>query len=222
MPAPPDADGRELARLLRGRGITDPRVLEAVAEVPRDRFVPEDLQAVAWEDRALPIGCDQTISQPFMVALMTQELALAGPERVLEIGTGSGYQAAILSKLAREVVTIERHEALAERAAALLVGELGYENIRFVVGDGTLGWPEDAPYDRIIVTAAAPELPEALFDQLTEGGRIVVPIGDEENQTLHVVERRDGRPVDRPSVACRFVPLLGRGGWDGHARRPGY
>ncbi|RUL89558.1 protein-L-isoaspartate(D-aspartate) O-methyltransferase [Tautonia sociabilis] len=210
---------RELVRQLRDRGIDDPRVLDAIADVPRDRFVPPSQLAMAWEDRALPIGCDQTISQPYMVALMTQELGLSGRERVLEIGTGSGYQTAVLSRLAAEVYTVERHEPLSRAARERLEGVLGRENVRFRVGDGTLGWPEEAPFDRILVTAAAPDLPDALFEQLAEGGRIVVPIGSEEYQQLHVIERRLGEPVDRQSVACRFVPLVGKEGWDGHRWR---
>jgi protein-L-isoaspartate(D-aspartate) O-methyltransferase len=154
-----------------------------------------------------------------MVALMTQELGLSGEERVLEIGTGSGYQTAVLSKLAREVYTVERHRSLARVAQELLEGRLGYRNIHFLVGDGTLGWPEASPFDRILVTAAAPELPDSLFEQLAEGGRLVVPIGSEQSQQLHVIERRDGEPVDHVSVTCRFVPLVGREGWDGHRWR---
>ncbi|QDV37084.1 protein-L-isoaspartate(D-aspartate) O-methyltransferase [Tautonia plasticadhaerens] len=221
MPDPHDHPAEELCRQLRARGIHDDRVLGAIASVPRDRFVPASRRDAAWEDRALPIGCDQTISQPFMVALMTQELGLRGDERVLEIGTGSGYQTAILSALARAVFTVERLEPLSRDARGLLEGSIGCRNVHFLVGDGTLGWPEAAPYDRILVTAAAPELPSLLFEQLGEGGRLVVPIGSEQSQQLYVVERRGGEPVEHASVTCRFVPLVGERGWDGHPRGPG-
>lgn len=221
MPDQPDSElAQDLVQHLRHRGISDPRVLDAMAEVPRDRFVSQSLQSRAWDDRALPIACDQTISQPSMVALMTQELALRGTEKVLEIGTGSGYQTAILSRLAREVFTVERHPALSRRAESLLRDGLHFKNLHFHVGDGTLGWPEAAPFDRILVTAAAPGLPESLFDQLVEGGRIVLPMGTADQQQLHVIDRRDGEPVDFRSVTCRFVPLVGQEGWNGHSCRP--
>lgn len=213
MPDQPDPRALELVNHLRQRGISDANVLDVLLSIPRDRFVPESIQSNAWDDRALPIGCDQTISQPFMVALMTQELALTGSEKVLEIGTGSGYQTAVLAKLSREVFTVERHKALSEAARKLLEGQLQLSNLRFRVGDGTIGWPEEAPFDRILVTAAAPELPETLLNQLAEGGRIVVPIGSESQQQLHVVDRRNGEPVHFHSVSCRFVPLVGEHGW---------
>lgn len=205
--------GQELARILRRRGITDPRVLGAIAAVPRDHFVPRDLRASAWDDRALPIGSSQTISQPYMVALMTQELDLTGSECVLEIGTGSGYQTAILALLAREVFTIERIEDLSRTAEERLRASIDRAEVHFRVGDGTLGWPDAAPFDRILVTAAAPELPGPLFEQLRDGGRIVVPIGAEDYQTLHVIDRRGDSPVESRSVDCRFVPLIGQEGW---------
>ena len=213
MPAPPEQSGPALADHLRSRGIADPRVLEAMASVPRDRFVPEDAAAMSWRDQALPIACGQTISQPFMVALMTQELALRGSERVLEVGTGSGYQAAILARLAAEVHTIERIEDLARSADQLLRLELGIENVRVHVGDGSLGWPSAAPFDRIIVTAGTPELPAPLFEQLADGGLIVAPIGSAESQQLRIIERRGNVAVEHPSVTCRFVPLIGQRGW---------
>lgn len=215
MPDQPDPRALVLVNHLRQRGISDANVLDALLSIPRDRFVPESFQSNAWADRALPIGCDQTISQPFMVALMTQELALTGSEKVLEIGTGSGYQTAVLSKLSREVFTVERHASLSHAARKLLEGQLQLTNLRFRVGDGTIGWPEEAPFDRILVTAAAPELPETLLNQLAEGGRIVVPIGSESQQQLHVVDRRNGDPVHFHSVSCRFVPLVGEHGWKG-------
>ncbi|MEW4567120.1 protein-L-isoaspartate(D-aspartate) O-methyltransferase [Tautonia sp. JC769] len=220
MPDQPDVRARELANHLRQRGITDAKVLEAILNVPRDQFVPPAMQSDAWEDRALPIACEQTISQPFMVALMTQELALTGAERVLEVGTGSGYQTAVLSRLAREVFTVERHAALSEAAREMLDGRLKLTNVRYRVGDGTIGWPDAAPFDRILVTAAAPDLPETLFQQLAEGGRIVIPIGSESQQQLNVIDRRDGKPVHFRSVSCRFVPLVGEHGWDGTDRTP--
>jgi protein-L-isoaspartate(D-aspartate) O-methyltransferase len=219
MPGPHDPPATGLVRRLRDRGISDPRVLEAIASVPRHLFVPPSQREHAWEDRALPIGCDQTISQPFMVALMTQELGLSGGERVLEVGTGSGYQTAVLSGLAREVFTVERHRSLSRVSRELLEGRLGCRNVRFLVGDGTLGWPGASPFDRILVTAAAPDRPDSLFEQLGEGGRLVVPIGSEDSQQLHVIERRGGEAVDHATVTCRFVPLVGREGWDGHPWR---
>jgi protein-L-isoaspartate(D-aspartate) O-methyltransferase len=162
----------------------------------------------------VPIGLDQTISQPFIVAVMTLELALTGTERVLEIGTGSGYQTAVLSELAAEVFTIERHPTLSLRARGILDG-LGRTNIRYRIGDGSLGWPDQAPFDRILIAAAAPDLPATLFDQLAEGGLLVVPLGDEEAQDLTVVRKHDGRPVRRAIMPCRFVKLIGAEGWAG-------
>lgn len=197
---------------LEARGITDRRVLEAMAHVPRERFVPAHLQAEAYADRALPIDCEQTISQPYMVALMTQCLGCTGNEKVLEIGTGSGYQTAVLAQLAGRVVSVERHAKLSEKAGMLLE-ELGYRNVSLVCGDGTLGWPELAPYDRILVTAAAPECPAPLFDQLSEGGLLVIPLGDREYQTLYTVRKTGGRPEMEKLSLCRFVLLIGRHGW---------
>jgi protein-L-isoaspartate(D-aspartate) O-methyltransferase len=205
----PDAP---MVQLLRQRGIRDARVLDAIARVPRVNFVPPEDRDLAEADSALAIGCEQTISQPFIVAVMTVELALTGTERVLEIGTGSGYQTAILARLAAEVFTIERHATLSLRARGVLDG-LGYTNIRYLVGDGTLGWAAEAPFDRAIVTAAAPRVPGPIFDQLTEGGLMVIPIGDEHAQRLTVVRKREGRMVLREGIGCRFVPLIGREGW---------
>ncbi|HEU5314961.1 MAG TPA: protein-L-isoaspartate(D-aspartate) O-methyltransferase, partial [Chloroflexota bacterium] len=161
---------------LRREGAAGEEVLRALASVPREVFVPEELRHRAFEDEALPIGSAQTISQPTVVAHMTEALALTGEHRVLEVGTGSGYQAAVLAELAKEVVTIERHAALADRARRMLA-YLGYDNVRVVVGDGTRGWPEAAPYDRIIATAASPVVPPSLIDQLAAGGRLVMPVG---------------------------------------------
>lgn len=202
-----------LVRQLAAHGIRDRRVLDAVARTPRERFVPEGFQEQAYADEALPIAAGQTISQPYMVALMTQELGLTGGERVLEIGTGSGYQTAILSQLCREVVTIERLAELAEPARRVL-SELGFENIDFRTSDGTLGCKERSPYDAILVTAAAPEVPAPLFNQLAMGGRLVIPVGDESQQMLQTIEKRLPRPIIRQSCPCRFVPLIGDAGWE--------
>lgn len=204
--------GPELARVLARRGIHDERVLAAMASVPRELFVPDDLRRHAYADRALPIGYDQTISQPFMVASMLEALALDGG-RVLEVGTGSGYQAAVLAELADEVVTIERVPELAEQARATLA-RAGYGRVDVRVGDGTLGVPERAPFDGIVVAAAAPAVPEALYAQLAPGGRIVVPVGTRRDQWLEVVERTPDGPARRRTVPCRFVPLLGSEGFD--------
>jgi protein-L-isoaspartate(D-aspartate) O-methyltransferase len=193
---------------LQRRGIIQARVLAAMGRIPRERFVGRGQEAQAYEDRALAIECDQTISQPYIVGLMTQALELAGDEKVLEIGTGSGYQAAVLAELAARVVSIERHAELSRRARALLA-ELGYHNVRFVVGDGSTGWPDEAPYDRIVVTAAASAMPEELFAQLREGGILVMPIGDRDSQTLQTIRKLDGQPRATALSGCRFVPLVG-------------
>jgi len=197
-----------LSRDLLDRGIDDPRVLEAMARVPRERFVTEEHSAEAYADRALSIECEQTISQPYIVGLMTQALALTGREHVLEIGTGSGYQCAVLAELAHDVVSIERHAALSERAATVL-GELGYTNVRLLIGDGTQGWAAGAPYDRIIVTAATDRCPSALVEQLADGGILVIPLGSIAGQTLERICKRDGRLQTQHLSACRFVPLVG-------------
>jgi protein-L-isoaspartate(D-aspartate) O-methyltransferase len=203
-------DAREamVSDQLQRRGIIQARVLEAMGRVPRERFVERGQEDQAYEDRALAIECDQTISQPYIVGLMTQALALAGDEKLLEIGTGSGYQTAILAELAARVVSIERHAELSRRAAALLA-ELGYKNVRLVVGDGSAGWPDEAPYDRIIVTAAASQTPEPLFAQLRERGILVIPIGDRDSQTLQAIHKIDGHPRPTTLSGCRFVPLVG-------------
>ncbi|MEA2528403.1 MAG: protein-L-isoaspartate(D-aspartate) O-methyltransferase [Thermomicrobiales bacterium] len=199
---------------LRRQGIRDDRVLAAIGDVPRERFVPTASGDQAWANAALPIGAGQTISQPYIVALMTAALRLSGDERVLEIGTGSGYQAAILAALAAEVVTVERHASLAVAAESLL-RDLGYDNVRVVVGDGTIGWPERAPYDRIIVTAGAPRVPPSLIAELSQdGGRLVIPVGEPDNQVLLVVERHGDRTTEQPLGPVRFVPLIGRAGWE--------
>ncbi len=193
---------------LQGRDIRNARVLAAMGKVPRERFVTEEEQAGAYADRALVLNCGQTISQPYIVALMTEALELTGAESVLEIGTGSGYQTAVLCELARWVTSIERHPQLSFQAEKVLQS-LGYENLTLKVGDGTYGWAEDAPYDRIIVTAAAQRLPQTLFDQLAEGGILVIPLGSSEAQSLQAIRKVAGKPQQRELSGCRFVPLVG-------------
>jgi protein-L-isoaspartate(D-aspartate) O-methyltransferase len=188
-------------------------VLAAMARVPRELFVPPDLRNRAYEDAALPIGAGQTISQPYMVAAICQALGLQGHERVLDVGAGSGYQAAVLAELADEVHTIERVPELAEEARAALAAA-GYDGVRVHVGDGTLGLPEHAPFDAIAVAAAAPRLPEPLYEQLRARGRLVVPVGNRFGQELQVVVRSPEGPAVVRSVPCRFVPLVGEEGFD--------
>ena len=192
--------------------VKDSRVLDAMARVPRERFVPEDVRPFVYENRPMPIGYGQTISQPLIVALMTEALQLTGGERVLEVGTGSGYQAAILSLLATEVITVERIAPLARRAAQTL-SELGYANVQVHVVAEELGWPQGIPYEAIIVTAAAPEVPRELLEQLAPGGRLVIPVGPRDIQELvRIVKTPQG--AQRHNLgACRFVPLVGKGAW---------
>ncbi len=208
-----------LIATLKRDGIHSQAVLEAIAETPRERFMPETVRNKAYENIALPIGDGQTISQPYIVALMTQALELNGREKVLEIGTGSGYQAAILAQLCREVVTIERIANLS-RHAQVVLDSLGYDNIDYHVADGTLGYPDAAPYDGILVTATAPKLPQSLCEQLTLGGRMVIPIGEEKVQELKLITRgTDGLRVEN-LCNVRFVPLIGEQGWkDGKSPR---
>ena len=194
---------------LRSHGIRDERVLAAMGKVPREAFVPVDLAGEAYFDCALPIDCEQTISQPAIVAMMTEALQLTGAERVLEIGTGSGYQAAVLAELAAAVYSIERHAELSRQAGERLK-ILGYDNVFLKVCDGTLGWPEEAPFDRIIVTAAAGECPPALWEQLAEGGVLVGPFGPEFEQELYEMHKVGGQPVSKILTGCRFVPLISR------------
>lgn len=197
---------------IEARGIRDPRVLAAMRKVPRHRFVDEALIGQAYGDYPLPIGEQQTISQPYIVALMTEALELKGTEKVLEIGTGSGYQAAILAECAAQVFSVERLPTLADRARRIL-DALGYKNIKIKVGDGTLGWPEEAPFDGIIVTAAAPAIPQPLLNQLAKHGRMVIPVGDRYSQTLMVVRKTpEGLKYDYRG-GCRFVKLIGTYGW---------
>jgi len=197
---------------LVARGIRDARVLDAMRRVPRHEFVQQDVQRLAYADRALPIGDGQTISQPYMVAAMTEALRLHGHERVLEVGTGSGYQAAILAELAREVVSIERRLELADAARERLA-LLGYRNVRVIVGDGSLGYQDGAPYDAILVAAASPRVPESLKHQLADGGRLVIPVGSPEEQRLIIVNRDGSRYLESVHEGCVFVPLVGAEGW---------
>jgi len=197
---------------LQRRGITDPRVLQAMRTIPRHLFVPEEQRHDAYSDHPLPIGESQTISQPYMVALMTQSLALQGHERILEVGTGSGYQAAVLSRLVASVYSLEYFPTLAARASAILQ-QLGYDNVQVVVADGGLGLARYAPYDGIIVTAAAPHLPPALLAQLAEGGRLVIPVGTHEQQALLIVTKQGETYTETRTTPCRFVPLLGAEGF---------
>jgi protein-L-isoaspartate(D-aspartate) O-methyltransferase len=199
-------------RQLRRRGIDDEHVLAAMARVPRELFVPSNLREYAYDDGALPIGHGQTISQPFIVATICSLLELDGDERALDVGTGSGYQAAVLAELAREVVTIERIPELAVRARAALAAA-GYPEVQVVVGDGSLGYPERAPFDAIAVAAAAPRVPEALYEQLALGGRLVLPRGTRWGQDLVKVLKTPEGPVESETVPCRFVPLLGDEGF---------
>jgi len=213
-PALAEARARMVEHQLRRRGISDERVLDAMGRVPRELFLPEDLRHLAYEDGALPIGFGQTMSQPFIVGTICALLGLEGDERVLDVGTGSGYQAAVLAELASEVVTIERVPELAERARGALV-EAGYERVEVHAGDGSLGVPERAPFAAIAVAAAAPIVPPALYAQLVDGGRLVLPRGSRWGQDLVLVVRTDEGPLERASVPCRFVPLVGVEGFAG-------
>jgi protein-L-isoaspartate(D-aspartate) O-methyltransferase len=206
----PFAEARETMVFdqLQRRGIRDPRVLTAMLRVPRHKFVPPGEQRDSYADRALTLECGQTISQPYIVALMTEALELTRNETVLEIGTGSGYQTAVLCELAAHVVSIERHAELSAHADRVLKS-LGYRNYTLAVGDGTLGWPELAPYDRIICTAAAQRVPPALLEQLREGGILVIPLGPSEAQSLQAIRKASGESVARELSGCRFVPLVG-------------
>jgi protein-L-isoaspartate(D-aspartate) O-methyltransferase len=201
-----------IEKQLRRRGITDAAVLAAMGSVPRHEFVPEELRARAYEDVPLPIGDGQTISQPYIVAAMTAALHLYPHERVLEIGTGCGYQAAVLSKLAKEAFSIERRPELALSASERLA-RLGYTNVHVHCGDGTLGLPEFAPFDAILVAAAAPAVPEPLLAQLGEGGRMILPVGDTEHQELQLIEKCGNALRKSTLEGCRFVPLVGYHGW---------
>lgn len=203
---------RMVSQQLEARGITDPRVLDAMRTVPRHLFVPEPLECQAYEDCPLPIGHGQTISQPYIVGLMLEALELSGQENVLEVGTGSGYQAALLGLLAHQVYTVEIIPELTHRAQELL-STLGYENIQVRVANGSIGWKAAAPYDAIIVAAAAPSIPHSLCDQLAEGGKLVVPVGDLYAQDLLRVQNQHGELIRTNLGPCAFVPLVGKEGW---------
>jgi protein-L-isoaspartate(D-aspartate) O-methyltransferase len=204
---------QHLIESLRKNGITDERMLAAVADTPREMFLHETQSKMAYEDRALSIGLGQTISQPLIVATMTQALHLVGNERVLEIGTGSGYQTAILARLAGYVYSVERFQQLACLAFKRLE-KLGYSNVSVLIGDGSLGWPDQAPYDCILVTAAAPEVSEHLYKQLGLWGKMVIPVGGQERQELFVVRCTPWGPEKRSLGGCIFVPLVGAAGWN--------
>jgi len=203
---------QQLLESLRNAGIRDERVLAVIAATPREAFIDEAQYPFAYDDRALPIDKGQSISQPLMVATMTQALQLRGDERILEIGTGSGYQTALLARLARHVYSVERIQQLACQAVKR-VSKLGLENVTIYIGDGSLGWPQQAPYDRIIVTAAAPEVPARLFEQLVTWGMMIIPVGKPDHQELLVVHRAPWGPEVRSLGGCLFVPLLGEAGW---------
>ena len=212
QPAPTAAEfathrQRMVEQQLKPRGIKDERVLAAMAKVPREEFVPADARPSAYEDGPLPIGYDQTISQPYVVAFMTEQLRPKRSDRVLEIGSGSGYQAAILGELVTEVYTIEIVEPLAKSAEAILQ-RLGYNNVHTKVGDGYKGWPEEAPFDAIIVTCAPEKVPQPLVDQLKDGGRMVIPVGERFAQQLYLLEKKNGQLKESVTLPVRFVPML--------------
>jgi len=197
---------------LRNRGIGDERVLGAIRRIPRHEFVPLDFRSQAYGDHPIPIGENQTISQPFIIALSLQALSLDGSESVLEVGTGSGYQTGLLAALARVVYSMERYATLALGAETIL-SRLGLSNVRVVVGDGSHGWPEFSPFDAIVVSAAAPSVPQSLLDQLSDKGRIVIPVGAPQAQELQLVRKQDGKAVVEVLEGCRFVPLIGAEGY---------
>lgn len=218
MPHYPDSDpyiSKRIAMVqeqLRQRGIRDSRLLEAMERVPRHEFIPLESWDVAYGDHPVPIGEGQTVSQPYIVAVMLQWLDVKPEERVLEVGTGTGYEAAVLAEIAAEVVTVERQPRLAQEAIQNFE-RLGYRNIRVIVGDGTLGVPDPLPFDGIVVAAASPDLPAALWEQLREGGRIVIPTGSRDSQVLKLIRKKDGAPVTENLEAVRFVPLVGKKGF---------
>ncbi|MCA1796014.1 MAG: protein-L-isoaspartate(D-aspartate) O-methyltransferase [Desulfuromonadaceae bacterium] len=204
---------RMVEKHLVKRGINDPRIIDVMGDLPRHKFVEEALQSQAYTDYALPIGEKQTISQPYIVALMTEAAQLKGTEKVLEIGTGSGYQAAVLSRLAEQVYTVERIVVLARRARRIL-DSIGCNNVHIKVSDGTAGWPEHQPYDVILVTAGAPDVPQEYLAQLAPGGRLIIPVGEYYTQTLRRVTRMpDNSFSSEDLIMCRFVPLIGESGW---------
>ena len=203
---------RMVQEQLVNRGIVDPLTLQAMSEVPRHLFVDDAMQGRAYGDHPLPIGAGQTISQPYIVATMTQALGLTGTEKVLEIGTGSGYQAAVLSRICSQVYTVERINSLLARARKIF-DKLRYYNIRSKLDDGTMGWPENGPYDAIIVTAGGPEIPQPLLEQLTEHGRLIIPVGDQHVQELQFVQKNEDQVEISSLASVRFVDLVGEHGW---------
>jgi len=203
---------RMVEEQIAGRDVKDERVLAAMRKVPRHEFLPEAIRGMAYQDSALPVGEAQTMSQPYMVGMMTELLELKGSERVLEIGTGSGYQAAILAELCDKVYTVERIKMLADRAR-LNLDRLGYRSVAIKVYDGTYGWKEMAPFDAILVTAGSPDIPAPLIEQLKEGGRMVIPVGERFGQTLLKIVKTPQGPVTERSIPCVFVPLIGNHGW---------
>jgi protein-L-isoaspartate(D-aspartate) O-methyltransferase len=214
MKSYPNARLKMVEKQIEARGIRDAGVLEAMREVPRERFIPERVREFAYDDSPLPIEEGQTISQPYIVAVMVEALHLDPQDRVLEIGAGSGYAAAVISRIAREVYTVERHPPLADLARQR-AGELGYKNVKVRCGDGSLGWPEEAPFDAIVVSAGGPEVPQSLLEQLAIGGHLVIPVGDEvKSQELLCVERTGEHAYERRSLGrVQFVPLIGSEGW---------
>ena len=203
---------RMVGEQIVSRGVKDERVLAAMRKIPRHEFLPEAIRGMAYADNALPLGEGQTMSQPYMVAIMTESLRLKGPERVLEIGTGSGYQAAVLAELCEKVYTVERIKTLADKARTTL-DRLGYKSVAIKVYDGTYGWKEMAPFDAIMVTAGSPDIPAPLVEQLKEGGRMVIPVGERYGQELVTVVKTAEGMVTSRSIPCVFVPLIGNHGW---------
>ena len=201
-----------LRQQVLARGVRNPHVIRAMARIPRHLFLEPAQRSQAYSDQALPVAEQQTISQPLIVAVMTEALEVQAGHRILEVGTGTGYQTAILALLAGRVYTLERFAALSREAQSRLHA-LGLDNVEYRIADGTLGWPEQSPFERIIVTAGAPEVPEPLWNQLAEGGRLVIPLGDRHSQTLKKIARRNGRRWEVDVLPCRFVPLVGLHGW---------
>ena len=209
-----ERERREMVLDLQNRGIEDEQVLEAMLKIPRHLFIPRSLWHLAYGDHPLPIGEGQTISQPYIVALMTEALKLGPEHKVLEIGTGSGYQTAILAELAKDIYTVERSAPLLEGAKQLLC-QLGYRNIHYHLGDGTKGWAEHAPYDRIIASGSVPQIPKSLITQLAVPGRLVIPVGDRHLQELVLLRKESGETIEEELVPCSFLPLIGEEGWKG-------
>ena len=209
----PQQRARMVEQQLRARGIRDLRLLAAMGKVPREAFIAGEYLQDAYADHPVPIGAGQTVSQPYIVAAMVEALDVHQSDRVLEVGTGTGYEAAVLAELAAEVWTIERHAELADQAREILA-RLGYAQVHVVHGDGSVGLPEQTPFDKILVAAAAPQIPESLVEQLADGGRLVVPVGSRSEQQVHIVRKQGGEVVVTTNDLCRFVPLVGAEGWE--------